>query len=1147
MTSNVDVTKPTEGRAYTADVRANFQIIKTEIETLQSHMGSVPGDGPFLPLDGGVMTGSLTLVNPAELKSDGVLVLHSGDVAGAGGFNVPVGVQIIAGNNIGKGNGGNVTIKSGSSVTGYSGAITLSGANGITGGGISLIGGTASSDNLYSGTITITGGAQGGPDSLPGFVSITSGSANFAGNTKVSSGNVTIRTGDGEVGSGPITIQSGYCGPGIPGVVSIVGGQSGGGTGGSVYISGGIVNGGANAGGDVTLTPGYNYADQTKYGLIKLQNIPVVTQTDPDALWNNNGVINIGAGGTPGGGAGGLPTTGGTMTGPITFDSQISGSNKITTTTTPVGMAGQNLILSTANAEGFTGSVSIRSGNSATKYASYVALYGGNSNSGLPGDYGGSISMNPGDGYIGGSFSAVAGNANTPDGRGGRISLRAGHSSEHGASSSATGRAGGGVWLWGGNTVTENFGGLVSIQAGDAKDLRGVGGFVSIRSGKGLRSGSITIGCESGTSVSAESVIDTATPEGGNLNLYAGGGYSRGGDVQISAGDVFANTTATDPIAGDLLLLAGVGTSAPNSIGGDVFIQSGRGELQGGNISISIGTGTTPGSLLIANLPTVAQSVPTALWNNAGVMNIGAGGVAGGGGSGLATTGGTMTGPIVFSGLGSDPNNPVAVITSALKPDGVNGETLTIQPASGSNASGMLNLWGGDCSGVNIPSHVYIRGGKNTSGTVANGNVSIYGGGESNDSFIGGTVNIYGMGGTNRGGRINGFAGQSGTHAGAAIRMIAGSQSSDGIIVPPNMGGMINLRGGQSNTGLGGLVSIVAGAGAIGGTIAMIAGGGLGLDAVGGQVAIVAGQGQGGGGYIQIKGGLGYANDGGEVYIDGGISDLAAGGRVTINGGQGGGIDQTSIGGNVQINGGKGSLRSGDVNISGGQPTDSSVAGLPGNVLIQGGNNYGVTPAKAGNVTIHGGSASGIGPAGDTIIRGGPTSGGVGDEILQAGNLILSPGINPLDAMKNGKILLESEMYSADGETSVNTIGLHGGTVQNGNGGNINIKAGRVAVTGTGGNVYIEGGESPVGTPRGQIIITGTIRISDLQTTVPTDAFTVWNNLGHMCIGPTPVMDSQASLAELNSQIATLVRRIVALEARNGNPPTPTRPTARRT
>lgn len=40
MASNVDPAVPPEGNANTADVRANFQAIKTEIESLQDTIGA---------------------------------------------------------------------------------------------------------------------------------------------------------------------------------------------------------------------------------------------------------------------------------------------------------------------------------------------------------------------------------------------------------------------------------------------------------------------------------------------------------------------------------------------------------------------------------------------------------------------------------------------------------------------------------------------------------------------------------------------------------------------------------------------------------------------------------------------------------------------------------------------------------------------------------------------------------------------------------------------------------------------------------------------------------------------------------------------------------------------------------------------------
>jgi len=57
MTSKIDPTHPTHHNPRTAPVRANFKHAKDEIEALQT----ATQDGPFLPLAGGQMTGSLML------------------------------------------------------------------------------------------------------------------------------------------------------------------------------------------------------------------------------------------------------------------------------------------------------------------------------------------------------------------------------------------------------------------------------------------------------------------------------------------------------------------------------------------------------------------------------------------------------------------------------------------------------------------------------------------------------------------------------------------------------------------------------------------------------------------------------------------------------------------------------------------------------------------------------------------------------------------------------------------------------------------------------------------------------------------------------------------------------------------------------
>jgi hypothetical protein len=74
MSSSIDILKPGEGRAYTADVRDNFRHARNEIQALQSWADFAGGridtlealvgegsQGEYLPISGGILTGDLTL------------------------------------------------------------------------------------------------------------------------------------------------------------------------------------------------------------------------------------------------------------------------------------------------------------------------------------------------------------------------------------------------------------------------------------------------------------------------------------------------------------------------------------------------------------------------------------------------------------------------------------------------------------------------------------------------------------------------------------------------------------------------------------------------------------------------------------------------------------------------------------------------------------------------------------------------------------------------------------------------------------------------------------------------------------------------------------------------------------------------------
>ena len=75
MVSNVDVTKPTEGQAYTKDVRNNFSIIKTEIESLQDALDEIP------PVD---LSGPLNVTGETNWGIDLINVTVGGDSAKSG-------------------------------------------------------------------------------------------------------------------------------------------------------------------------------------------------------------------------------------------------------------------------------------------------------------------------------------------------------------------------------------------------------------------------------------------------------------------------------------------------------------------------------------------------------------------------------------------------------------------------------------------------------------------------------------------------------------------------------------------------------------------------------------------------------------------------------------------------------------------------------------------------------------------------------------------------------------------------------------------------------------------------------------------------------------------------------------------------------
>jgi hypothetical protein len=107
-------------------------------------------------------------------------------------------------------------------------------------------------------------------------------------------------------------------------------------------------------------------------------------------------------------------------------------------------------------------------------------------------------------------------------------------------------------------------------------------------------------------------------------------------------------------------------------------------------------------------LPTVAQADPEAVWNNAGALNVGAG-ASGGGGAGLPTTGGELTGNLT---MGVATRLIIESGASIITPDIAEPGTRSLVLTAGKNTSS---------SG----SAVYISGGE---GQFGGGGVELKGG-----------------------------------------------------------------------------------------------------------------------------------------------------------------------------------------------------------------------------------------------------------------------------------------------------------------------------------------------------------------------------------------------------------------------------------
>jgi hypothetical protein len=94
--------------------------------------------------------------------------------------------------------------------------------------------------------------------------------------------------------------------------------------------------------------------------------LPTVAQADPEAVWNNAGALNVGAGAAAGGGGAGLPTTGGELTGNLTMG-----------VATRLVMESGSSIITPDIAEPGTRSLTLSAGQNTSSSGSAVYINGG--------------------------------------------------------------------------------------------------------------------------------------------------------------------------------------------------------------------------------------------------------------------------------------------------------------------------------------------------------------------------------------------------------------------------------------------------------------------------------------------------------------------------------------------------------------------------------------------------------------------------------------------------------------------------------------------------------------------------------------------------------------------------------------------------